>query len=338
MLARLGSGFIVVAGFDPVSRTWLSAAEAAACPTFSDAPQLDGVLLMDAASRAADAGDKGNIITHMPCAVLRPGSVDDIQRMIRYCRRYDLKVATRGQAHTMFGQSLSPGLVIENGALDQIHSIGPNGADVDAGVRWKDLLIAAFAQGLTPAVLTGYTNLSVGGTLSVGGVSGRNYAGAQVDHVRELEVVTGEGYVQRCSLHQHRDLFEVMLGGLGQCGVMTRATIDLVPVKPMVRLYNPVYADTTTLFRDVRTLIYRRELSEVYNIWVPAPSGTGFIAQLQALAYFDPADPPNNAHLMRGLNMPPDSVPYRDMTYLEWESGVCVGHAGAQPAMVRGRA
>ena len=60
-----------------------------------------------------DSRDKGNIVFHTPCAVLRPGSVEDIQRMIRYCRRYDLKVATRGQTHTMFGQSLSPGLVIE---------------------------------------------------------------------------------------------------------------------------------------------------------------------------------------------------------------------------------
>jgi cytokinin dehydrogenase len=64
----------------------------------------------------------------------------------------------------MFGQHLSPGLVIEACALNRIHSIGRAGAEVDAGVRWKDLLVTAFGQGLTPAVLTGYTNLSVGGT------------------------------------------------------------------------------------------------------------------------------------------------------------------------------
>src|SRR5688572_8114898 len=149
LLGVFGSTFVAVSGFDPVSRQWLSAAEAATCPTFADAPPLDGVLVIDAASLAANARDKGNIVVHTPGAVFRPGWVEDIHRMVRYCRRYDLKISARGQDHTMFGQSLSPGLVIENGALNQIHAIGPEGADVDAGVRWKDLLIAAFDQGLT---------------------------------------------------------------------------------------------------------------------------------------------------------------------------------------------
>ncbi len=312
----------VVAGFDPLGRRWVSGAEASGCPAFDDAPRLDGALLLDTASRAADSRDKGNMVQATPCAVLRPGSVKDIQRMVRYCRRHDIKVATRGQAHTMFGQCLSGGLVIENGSLDRIHSIGPDGADVDAGVRWKDLLVAAYEHGLTPAVLTGYTNLSIGGTLAVGGISGRNYAGAQVDHVRELEVVTGEGHVRRCSMHTHRDLFEVVLAGLGQCGVVTRVKVDLVPAKPMARLFNPVYFDNATFFHDLRVLIGRGELDEVFNIWFPLPEGAGFGAQVQAVAYFDPAHPPDNAHLMRGLSVPAETVPFRDMSYLDWELNV----------------
>jgi cytokinin dehydrogenase len=55
---------------------------------------------------------------------------------------------------------------------------------------------------------------------------------------------------------------------------------------------------------------------------VPAPNGSGFVAQVQAVSYFDPASPPNNAHLMRGLSMPPDAIPFRDMTYLDWELNV----------------
>ena len=311
------TGLAIVAGFDPVGRQWISQAEAAQCPAFADVPRLDGVLLLDTATRQADGRDKGNIVFATPCAVLRPGSVGDIQQMIRYCRRYDIKVATRGQAHTTFGQSLSSGLVIENGSLNTIHSIGPDGADVDAGVRWKDLILAAYAHGLTPAVITGYTNLSIGGTLSVGGVSGRYHAGAQVDHVRELEVVTGVGYVQHCSESQHRDLFDVMLAGLGQCGVITRARVDLVPAKPMARVYNIDYSDNATFFQDLRTLINHGELDECYNLWTP-PFGGNPAYQIQAVAYFDPAAPPNGDHLMRGLSVPAGTVRFRDMAYLEW--------------------
>jgi hypothetical protein len=106
--------------------------------------------------------------------------------------------------------------------------------------------------------------------------------------------------------------------------VMTRATIELVPAKQMARLYNPMYIDTATFFRDIRTLVKRNEMSEVFNIWMPAPDGNGFVAQVQAVQYFNPDSPPDNAHLMRGLSMPPEAVPFRDMTYLEYELNVDV--------------
>lgn len=325
MLGVLGSsGLALVAGFDPVARLWVRQVEAASCPSFVDAPPLDGALLLDAASREAVAKDKGNIAHETPCAVLRPGSVQDISKMILYCRRHRIKVAARGQGHTTFGQSLSGGLVIENQSLATIHSIGPDGADVDAGVRWKDLLIASFAQGLTPPVLTGYTALSVGGTLSVGGISGRYNSGAQVDHIRELEVVTGAGQIRRCSMRQNRDLFEAVLAGLGQCAVITRARVDLIPAKPMARLYNPTYTDNATFFRDMRTLLRRGELNECFNICFPAPGGTGFVYQIQAVSYFNPSNPPDNARLMRGLSVPAAAVPFRDMSYLDWELNVDV--------------
>src|SRR6185369_14200604 len=154
VLGFLGAaGAAAVAGFDPIAGRWVRQVDAASCPSFVGAPQINGTLLLDTASREADATDKGNIVRELPCAVLRPGSVEDIRQMILFCRSNHIQVAARGQGHTTFGQSLSGGLVIENQTLNVIHSIGPSGADVDAGVRWKDLLLAAFQQGLTPPVL-----------------------------------------------------------------------------------------------------------------------------------------------------------------------------------------
>jgi FAD/FMN-containing dehydrogenase len=307
----------LIVGFDPVGRRWVTRADTVDCPTFADIPLLDGQLLLDDASRAGVSTDKGNLVQQTPCAVLRPGSVSDISKMIHYCRRHRLQVTTRGQAHTMFGQSLSPGLVIENAPLGQIHSIGPDGADVDAGVRWKDLIIAAYAQGLTPPVITGYTNLSVGGTLSVGGVSARNGNGAQVDHVQELEVVTGVGNVRRCSANQNSDLFEAMLAGLGQCGVITRVKMDLIPAKPMVRVYSPRYTDNATFFNDLRKLTNRGELNECFNVWFPGPTGTPHRYEISAAVYYDPSTPPDDSHLMRDLSMPVEEIAVRDVPYLD---------------------
>src|SRR5918992_1039110 len=113
------------------------------------------------------------------------------------------------------------GVVIDMSTLNQIHSITPDRAVVDAGVVWRDLLLVTTPAGLTPPVLTDYTRLTVGGTLSVGGVSGRSYRhGAQVDNVLELQVVTGEGQLLTCSATENQRLFEAALAGLGLCAVI----------------------------------------------------------------------------------------------------------------------
>jgi cytokinin dehydrogenase len=311
----------VVIGYDPIGRRWLGRAEASGCASFAEAPRLDGTLLLDALSCQADASDMGNIAHRTPCAVLRPGSVEDIRRMLQYCRRYGIKVSPRGQGRTMHGQSLSDGLVIEQRSLNKIHSIGPDGARVDAGVLWRDVLEAAHDQGLVPPVLTGGTELTVGGTLSVGGISRTNSQGAQVDRVQELEVVTGAGDVLRCSADQNRDLFEVALGGLGQCAIITGAKLDLVPVKQMARTYDLHYTDNATFFRDLRTLLNRGELNDIVNLWLP-PGATGLVYQLQATVFFDASNPPDDAHLMRGLSLPPAAVAVSDSSYLDYAHGL----------------
>lgn len=318
ILKGIASSALVV-GFDTVARRWVRAAEASACApcsVFAQVPPLDGALYTDAATLEAYSHDKGNVVRQTPCAVLRPGSVEDVRRMVEFCRRHALKVAARGQGHTMYGQSLSCGLVVDTGTLNAIHSIGPEGADVDSGVRWRELVEAAFAAGLTPPVLTGYIKLSIGGTLSVGGISSTNAEGAQVDRVRELEVVTGEGRVRRCSLSTRPDLFEAVLAGLGQCGIITRAKVDLVPAKPLVRNCVINYTDAAAFFRDLRTLLARGELNDVYNICFPF--GTTLTYQIHAAVFYDPLSPPDNLRLMRGLSVPAALVPFTDFDYLAY--------------------
>jgi cytokinin dehydrogenase len=310
----------MVLGFDKLSG-WVGhdSAQASTTTSVEGLPPLDGSIFFDKATREADAHDQGNIVEQMPWAVLRPGSVNDIARMIQYCGPRGIKVAARGQHHTTFGQGLVSGLLIENRCLQQIHSINPTYADVDAGVLWTELLHAAFAQGLTPPVFTGYTDLSIAGTLSVGGVSARNDQGLQVDRVQELEVVTGTGEIVTCSESENRDLFEVMLGGLGQCGIITRAKVDLVAAMQMARTYVLHYTDNAAFFRDLRTLLGRGELDGVYNRWTP--DGTTLTYGLTAVAFFDPDAPPDDEYLLRDLS-PAAAEPPTDLPYPDWVTQV----------------
>lgn len=310
-----GLGAVAVVGFSSSARAWVT------CPTVPDfqaIPALDGELVTDPASIAAVSTDAGNIVHKTPIAVLRPGSVRDVQAMVRFCARSGIRVAARGQGHTTFGQSLvEGGLIIEMSTLNTIHSVTPTSADVDAGLKWKDLLLAVVPQGLTPPVLTGFTGLSIGGTLSVGGISSTNGSGAQVDNVRALQVVTGRGDLVWCSALQNRELFEVALGGLGQCAIIVRAIVDLVPAKAMVRTYSLTYTSNSAFFRDFRELLRRGELNDVQNLWFPNPAG-GWLYQLSAAAFYDPATPPDDSQLLRGLSVDPTSAQTADIPYLNY--------------------
>lgn len=311
MLAGLGA--TTVLGFNPSTRLWVGVAHAAT--PFDRIPYLDGEVLTDPASFDPYATDAGNIVHEAPLAVLRPGSVEDIQKMVRFCRRHDIRVAGRGQGHATFGQAqVAGGLVVDMSTLHAIHTIGPDHAEVDAGVTWKTLCAVSVPQGVAPPVLTGYINLSVGGTLSVGGISATNREGAQVDRVRELEIVTGRGDVERCSPRHHRDLFEAALGGLGQCGIITRAVLDMVPAMPMVRIFQLEHTDNATFFRDLRKLLDREELNDVFTMWLPDGKG-GFIYQLNLAKFYDPAVPPDDAHLLRDLEADPAQAQMSDVPY-----------------------
>jgi cytokinin dehydrogenase len=318
MLAGLGGA--LVSGFDPVTRRWV--AEAQAHPghggsPFDCLPDLDGMVSMDPATTAPYGTDAGSMVFTNPIAVLFPGSVSDIQKMVRFCRRHDINVACRGQGHTTFGQSqVDGGLAIDMGSLNQIHSITATQAYIDAGATWKDLTLQAVSLGFTPPVLTGYVNLSIGGTLSVGGISGAFNAGAQVDHVRELEVVTGKGELVRCSPHHNRDLFEACLAGLGQCGIITRAVLDMVPAKAQARTFLLHYTDNEQFFADFRIVLERGEFDRAFTLLFPKEGG-GWIYQLNAVKFFNPGDEPDGNVLLRDLSLPAAAAMVDDTTYLE---------------------
>jgi cytokinin dehydrogenase len=316
-LSRLGAGTVaLVAGFDLVGRQWV--AEAADSASFAAVPPLDGTLTFDPDVLTANSRDQGNIVVRRPCAVLRPGSVKDIRKMLAYCSAHDIKTAPAGAHHAMFGQPLvSGGLVIEMESLHTIHSIGTDSADVDAGVLWKDLVEAAFRQGLRPASITSYLGTTVGGTLSMGGIGMMSSyrAGAQVDHARKLEMVTGDGRLLQCSGTQNADLFEAALGGLGQCGVITRATVDLVPAKQSARTYRIGYTDVAAFFRDVRILANRGEFDSLGSI--PQP-GTAQPLTLWATVFHDAGEVPDASYLLRGLSPAAAGAAFEDYGFLDY--------------------
>ncbi len=315
------AGTIVVAGFDTVLRSWVSAVELEhhATALAQDFPAFDGVLLLDDASRAAAADDFGHLVHCQPLAVLKPGSVDDVVKLVRFARRNNIKVAARGQAHSTQGQAqVEAGVVVDMSTLATVHEINPTNTLVDGGTRWLDLLVQTIPQGLTPPTLVDFLELTVGGTLSLGGIGSQAFRfGSHVDNVLELQVVTGEGELVSCSPSQNKELFDAARSGLGQFGLIVRARVRLIAAPPNARLYHAFYSSLPAFLSDLEKLIDDGRFDTVQGFAVPDGSG-GWLFQLETTKYFSPGDEPDDAALLSGLNFNPGTHTAQDMTYFDY--------------------
>ncbi|XP_026446893.1 cytokinin dehydrogenase 5-like isoform X2 [Papaver somniferum] len=128
--------------------------------------------------------------------------------------------------------------------------------DVWGGELWIDVLKWTLGFGLAPKSWTDYLYLSVGGTLSNAGISGQAFNhGPQISNVFELDVVTGKGDLVTCSKKKNSELFNGVLGGLGQFGIITRARIALEPAPQRVRWIRVLYSNFSTFTNDQEYLI-----------------------------------------------------------------------------------
>ena len=199
-------------------------------------------------------------------------------------------------------------------SLDAI-SVGTDTVIIQAGARWSSLLHAALPRHLTPPVLTDYLELSVGGTLSVGGVGGTSpHFGAQVDNVLELEVVTGAGERVVCSPAQHPNLFHAVLAGLGQCAILIRATLRLLPAPRNVRHYILYYPSVDALTADQRLVQADGRFSFAEGEAQLNPAGPGWLYYLEAGAYYDSV-PPDDHTLIGDLHYERGTEQIGDLGY-----------------------
>jgi cytokinin dehydrogenase len=310
MIRGLTAGALIV-GFDPVARAWASAPGRNG---LTGLPPLDGVLLTDPADLAAAADDYGHIVHRTPLAVLQPGSVSDVTEMLGFCQRVGLPVAPRGQGHQTYGQAqVAGGLVIEMSPLDSIQVLADR-AVVQAGATWGALLTATLAHGLTPLVFTDYIGLSIGGTLSVGGIGGASqHHGAQVDAVLELEVATGTGRLVSCSPTSNPELFNAALSGLGQCGVIVSATIPLVTAPATVRQYNLTYPTVAALTADQRKVVLDGRFDWLEGTTATTSTGAWQYV-LEGAAYYT-GNPPDDSSLIGDLDYLPGTAQISDIDY-----------------------
>ncbi len=299
--AAVASGSLVV-GFDPRVRSWILYGQDRS-RHLENLPALDGSLVEEDGSRGAFATDYGNYILRQPRAVLKPGSKQDVVRMVRYANRHGLQIGMRGQGHAESGESLvEAGIVIDSRPLQAIQIGDDRSVNVEPGALVGEVYEAAFARGLTLPATPMCTNLSVGGVLSVGGWGGSSHRfGATVDSVQELEVVTGEGSLLTCSPTQQSELFEMVLAGLGQCALILRARIGLVPAPDRVARWGLRYDDLGEFLSDQERLV-REDRVDFLSGRASRKEGGGWSFEIQVGAFHTAGNEPELATLEEGLS------------------------------------
>ena len=268
----------------------------------------------DSTVRAASM-DSGRILARKPRAVAAPRAARDVVEIVRWANRTGSPVALRGTGHTQAGQSLTDGGVqIDMQGVGRIGPVdeGRQSVRVQAGATWRDVVGYVRQRGWMPMVLTNNLDSTVGGTLSTGGVGQSSHLyGTQANNVDELEAVTGDGRLLRCSATENAYLFDATRAGLGQFSVITEARIRIRRVRPRVRTFRLVYDDLETLMRDQAHILSRRRFH--YLIAWCRHRGQRFMAEdddwpvagdwsypMEASVEFDAE--PDEAELLAGLH------------------------------------
>jgi cytokinin dehydrogenase len=278
--------------------------------------RLDGVVLPGAAAHDEFLTNFGRIHQWRPQLVVRPTSRADVLEALGYARRHGLTVSTRGAAHSQSELAINrDGILLDMKSMGRILEVDAavKTVTVEPGAIWRDVVARTWRQGLIPPVLTNNLSVTVGGTLSVAGVGVASFKyGAQSDNVEELEVVTVDGAVHRCSRGQDPELFWGVLSGLGQVAIITQAKLRVRRAKAMTRTYYLLYDEPGRFLEDAKLAMESGRFDYLESWCAPCPQGlkwVGGVRQPFAKWFFpfhltvehDPGAPPETARMLEGL-------------------------------------
>ena len=182
---------------------------------------------------------------YLPDAVVFPLSAEEIRRTVLLANEHRFPVVPRGAGSGFSGGSLPVrgGVVLSTERMDRILSIDTENlvAVVEPGVVTGTLKEEARKKGLyyppDPASLKFCT---IGGNLAecAGGVCAVKY-GVTRDYVLGLEAVLGTGELVRTGVYTIKgvvgyDLTRMLVGSEGTLGILTKATLKLIPLPESV--------------------------------------------------------------------------------------------------------
>ena len=263
---------------------------------------IDGVRLDDAAREEA-AADKW-FARNVPDAVVFARSTASVAGVMKIASREKIPVTTRGAGHGYVGGCVPVrgGIVLSTARMDRIKEVSAEDfvAVVEPGVITGHLQDAARRKGLFyPPDPASLKDCSIGGNIATnaGGPRCLKY-GVTRNYVLGLEVVLADGTVARVGGRTHKnktgfDLVGIFTGSEGMLGIVTEATLRLLPWPPARAVLSASFPDMPKAAAAVQSIFAHGHLPSAVEI---ADRFTLEAARKHAGA--ETAIPPGEAHLL----------------------------------------
>ncbi|MBI2923364.1 MAG: FAD-binding oxidoreductase [Planctomycetes bacterium] len=209
-------------------------------------------------TRAAFVTDAGGLAFGMPHGVVTARSAEQVAAVLSAAQARRVPVTTRGGGLTTEGESVAfGGLQLDMTGMSRMVWVDREKmlARVQGGMFWHDMAEVLRRQGLDYISAPLNFTSSVGGTLAVGGIDVNACRhGCSADQCVAMEVVTPTGQIVECSEDRNPELFERVLLGYGQFGVVTEATMRVRPYTPC-RMHYLFYDDLRTAMEDLIVVV-----------------------------------------------------------------------------------
>jgi glycolate oxidase subunit GlcD len=199
-------------------------------------------LFVEEAVRRQYAGDKW-FASRLPDAVALPRSARSVSAILSFAHQRRIPVTARGAGYGYVGGCVPShgGIALSLARMNRIREISRDDfvAVVEPGVITQDLQTAVEKQGLYyPPDPASRADCTLGGNIATnaGGPRCLKY-GVTRDYVLGLEVALADGAVVRLGSRTHKnktgfDLARLFVGSEGLLGIVTEATLKLLPFPP----------------------------------------------------------------------------------------------------------
>ncbi len=211
------------------------------------------------------AGDKW-FAAHLPDAVALPRSTKSVATLLRFASQHRIPVTPRGAGFGYVGGCvpLRGGIALSLMRMNRIKEIHADDfvAVVQPGVLTQVLQEAVERRGLFyPPDPASRADCSIGGNIATnaGGPRCLKY-GVTRDYVLGLEIVLADGSIARLGGRTHKnktgfDLTRLIVGSEGMLGVVTEATLKLLPLPPYRACLAVGFASTKNAARAIRAIL-----------------------------------------------------------------------------------